>query len=52
LTAARATAPAKITTQLAPMIIGPQTTGWISMYWVTATTNTPSFEYSLSYQEF
>lgn len=51
LTAARATAPATVTGQMAPVIIAPQTTTILNMWWVTAAANTPSFEFELSYAE-
>lgn len=51
LTAARATDPARHVTQMAPLVIDPQCTGWINMWWVTAGANTPSFEFSLSWIE-
>lgn len=51
LTAARATAPATIVAQAAPIVVAPQTTSWINMWWLTATTNTPSFEFELGYVE-
>jgi hypothetical protein len=51
LTAARATAPARLSTKMAPVVIAPQNTAWINMWWITAAANTPSFEFSLTYAE-
>lgn len=47
LTAARATAPATITGQAAPVVVSPQSTSWLNMWWVTGTTNVASFEFEL-----
>lgn len=47
LTAARATASATITGQIAPVVIPPNTTSWLNMWWVTGTTNVASFEFEL-----
>lgn len=49
--AARATDQACIVASGPPIVIAPQTTSWINMYWVTAAANTPSFTYLLSYFE-
>lgn len=51
LTAARATDPARFGCQMAAVVIPPQTTSWLNMWWLTAATNTPSFEFSLTYAE-
>lgn len=51
LTAARATDPARVTGQMAAVIVAPQNTVWLNMWWVTAAANTPSFEWSLVYNE-
>lgn len=51
LTAARATHPASLGAAAAPVTIAPNTTSWINMWWVTAATNTPSFEFELAYAE-
>lgn len=51
LTAARATDPALYVTQAAPIVIAPNTTSWINMWWVTAAANVPSFEFELGYAE-
>lgn len=51
LTAARATASATIASQMAPVIIAPQTTSWLNMWWVTQAANTPSFEFELAFIE-
>lgn len=47
LTAARATASATITGQAAPVVVAPQSTSWINMWWVTGTTNVASFEFEM-----
>lgn len=51
LTAARATASATVVGQAAPVVIAPQTTSYINMWWVTQATNVPSFEFELTYAE-
>lgn len=51
LTAARATASATIGGQAGPVVVAPQTTSWINMWWVTAAANAPSFEFELTYAE-
>lgn len=51
LTAARATDPARLTGQMAPIVIAPQTTSWINAWWVTQAANIPSLEFSLGYFE-
>ena len=51
LTAARAAAPATISTVAPALMVAPQTTTWLNMYWVTAATNVPSFTYQLTYFE-
>lgn len=51
LTAARATAPARLTTAMAPIVIAPQTTSWINAWWITGAANVPSLEFSLTYVE-
>lgn len=47
LTAARATAPATLTGQCAPVVVAPGTTSWLNMWWVTQAANAPSFEFEL-----
>lgn len=49
--AARATDPAYITASMTPVVIAPQTTSWINMWWLTQAANVPSWEYSLSFFE-
>lgn len=49
LTAARATAPARLTSQMAPVIVAPQTTSWLNLWWVTSAANVPSFEFSFTF---
>lgn len=49
--AARATDVATIVTNVAPVVISPQTTTWINMWWVTQDTNVPSYEFALTYHE-
>lgn len=51
LTAARATDPAHIAVAAPAIIVAPQNTVWLNMYWVTAALNTPSFTYLFSYFE-
>jgi hypothetical protein len=51
LTAARATAPAAIGTVAPAIVVAPQSTVWLNMYWITAAANTPSFTYMFSYHE-
>lgn len=51
LTAVRATAAARLVTQCAPVVIAPQTTSWINMWWLTQATNAATFEFELSYCE-
>lgn len=51
LTAARATDAATLNGAMAPVVIAPQTSGWINMWWVTSGANVPSYEFSLSYVE-
>lgn len=50
--AARATDPAHIIGSMDPIIIAPQTTTWLNMWWLTQAANIPSWEYALSYFEF
>ena len=50
--AARATDPAHITAGMGPIVIAPQTTSWINMWWLTQGVNVPSWEYKLSYFEY
>lgn len=51
LTAARATDPATLISSAPAVVITPQTTSWINMWWVTAAANTPSYEFALTYAE-
>lgn len=51
LTAVRATDPARLVTQAAPIVVAPQTTSWINLWWLTAATTAPSFEFELTYVE-
>ncbi len=51
LIAARATAPARLVTTMAPVTIPPQTTAIIDFWWLTAAANAPVFEYELGYFE-
>lgn len=50
-TAARATDPATIQVTAPPLVVSPNTTTWLNMYWVTAAANIPSFLYNFSYAE-
>jgi len=49
--AARATDPARIVAGMGPIVVAPQTTSWLNMWWLTAATNTPSWEFGFSYFE-
>ena len=49
--AARATDVAMIAGSMGPVVVAPNTTSWINMWWLTQTTNVPSWEYALSYFE-
>jgi hypothetical protein len=49
--AARATDPARIVASFPPVIIAPQTTSWINMWWLTQAANIPSWEYGLNFFE-
>lgn len=51
LTAARATAPARISTQMAPVVIAPNCTAWLNGWVVTGAANVPSFEFALGWTE-
>ena len=51
LTAARATAVARLGTTAAPIIIGPQQWLVIHMWWLTITTTTPIFEFEAGWWE-
>ncbi len=50
LTAARTQA-SRIATQAAPVVVAPQNSVWLNMYWITQAANVPSFCYSLTYAE-
>lgn len=47
LTAARATAPARMVAHAAPVVLQPQSWAVVTMWWNGAATNTPNFEYEL-----
>lgn len=49
--AARATDTAHIVGCMDPIVIAPQTTTWLNMWWLTQAANVPSWEYALSYFE-
>ena len=51
LTAARATDPAQMVTVVNPVVVGPQSTCFLNLWWVTAAANAPSFEFALSWFE-
>lgn len=51
LTAARATHSATIVTSGPAIVVAPQCSVWLNMYWVTAAANVPSFTYNFSYFE-
>lgn len=47
--AARATDTAQIVAGMGPIVIAPQTTSWLNMWWLTQATNVPSWEYRLGF---
>lgn len=49
--AARATDTAHIITSMDPIVVAPQTTTWLNMWWLTQAANVPSWEYAFSYYE-
>lgn len=49
--AARATDPAHIVSGMGPIVVAPQTTTWLNMWWLTQAANVPSWEYALRYFE-
>lgn len=49
--AVRATDTAHIVANMDPIVIAPQTTTWLNMWWLTQAANVPSWEYALSYYE-
>ena len=49
--ATRATDTASIVGSMDPIVIAPQTTTWLNMWWLTQATNVPSWEYALSWYE-
>lgn len=49
--ATRATDTACIIGSMGPIIVAPQTTTWLNMWWLTQATNVPSWEYALSWCE-
>lgn len=49
--AARATDAAQLAVSAPPVVIAPQTSAWINMWWVTQAVNVPSYEFSLTYAE-
>ncbi len=51
LTAAAATAPNRLYTSMPACVLGPQTTAFIQMWWITAAANTPSFEFTVGWAE-
>lgn len=51
LTAARATDPADLVTSMAPVVIAPQTSAYMNLWWITSAANVPSFEFELIYNE-
>ncbi len=50
LTGAAATAPYRVTTQCGPVVVAPQNTAFINMWW-NATDGAPSFEFTLAWAE-
>jgi hypothetical protein len=49
--AVRATDTAHIVGGMGPIVIAPQTTSWLNMWWLTQAANVPSWEYCLRYFE-
>lgn len=49
--AVRATDTAHIVSGMGPIVIAPQTTTWLNMWWLTQAANVPSWEYRLGYYE-
>ena len=51
LTAARATDAADLSCWMPPVVIAPQSSAYMNLWWVTQAANTPSFEFELVYAE-
>ena len=51
LTAARATDPADLSTWLPPVVVAPQSSAYMNLWWVTQAANAPEFEFDLVYAE-
>ena len=51
ITAARATAPARLVASAPPVVIAPNTTSWINNWWLTQATNAASYEFELTFAE-
>lgn len=49
--AARATDPANIVGAMGPIVVAPQSTTWINMWWLTQAANIPSWEYNFRWFE-
>jgi hypothetical protein len=49
--ATRATDTAQIVGSMDPIVVAPGTTTWLNMWWLTQTTNVPSWEYAVSWFE-
>lgn len=49
--AVRATDTAQIVAGMGPIVIAPQTTSWLNMWWLTQAANVPSWEYNLRFFE-
>lgn len=49
--AVRATDTAQIVGCMGPIVIAPQTTSWLNMWWLTQAANVPSWEYNLRWFE-
>lgn len=49
--ATRATDTAHIVGSMGPIIVAPNTTTWLNMWWLTQAANVPSWEYRLGYYE-
>lgn len=49
--AVRATQPARLVTETVPVIVPPQSTSWINMWWLTQATNAGTFEFEFAFAE-
>ena len=51
LTAARATDPADLSCWMPPVVVAPQSSAYMNLWWVTQAANAPEFEFDLVYAE-